>query len=252
MSDKADLNEIAKITGEKAISYVGMARQGSLQLARTRYLSDATEFAIRSVTVAWDRPISDSTKLWAAFHEHLAHRLHTDTVTWAMTVHRREEDRLDGLLPDAERHITAIVQLGLGEAPEGWLINESPVGWAGLTEDERELLVEAVTAAHYWLEDVTVWLFGSRAVGRARGDSDYDLLIVVPDHVQVGLQGQVRGAVSTVFRRRGVLVDHYLTTMSGLIHPDVGSALLYEKVQKLGFPIPWPANADPGQPIEEG
>ena len=28
---------------------------------------------------------------------------------------------------------------------------------------------------------VAVWLFGSRAEGRARPDSDYDLLVVVPD-----------------------------------------------------------------------
>jgi uncharacterized protein len=27
-----------------------------------------------------------------------------------------------------------------------------------------------------------IWLFGSRAEGRARPDSDYDLLVVLPDH----------------------------------------------------------------------
>ena len=31
------------------------------------------------------------------------------------------------------------------------------------------------------MEPVQVWLFGSRAEGRARPDSDYDLLVVVPD-----------------------------------------------------------------------
>ena len=33
------------------------------------------------------------------------------------------------------------------------------------------------------LEPLEVWLFGSRAEGRARPDSDYDLLVVVPDDV---------------------------------------------------------------------
>ena len=31
------------------------------------------------------------------------------------------------------------------------------------------------------LEPVAIWLFGSRAEGRARPDSDYDLLVVVAD-----------------------------------------------------------------------
>ncbi len=31
------------------------------------------------------------------------------------------------------------------------------------------------------LGPVAVWLFGSRAEGRARPDSDYDLLVVLPD-----------------------------------------------------------------------
>lgn len=31
------------------------------------------------------------------------------------------------------------------------------------------------------LHPLQVWLFGSRAEGRARSDSDYDLLVVLPD-----------------------------------------------------------------------
>lgn len=33
------------------------------------------------------------------------------------------------------------------------------------------------------MEPLEVWLFGSRAEGRARPDSDYDLLVVLPDDV---------------------------------------------------------------------
>ncbi len=32
-----------------------------------------------------------------------------------------------------------------------------------------------------------IWLFGSRAEGRARPDSDYDLLAVLPDHASEAL-----------------------------------------------------------------
>jgi predicted nucleotidyltransferase len=31
------------------------------------------------------------------------------------------------------------------------------------------------------LNPISIWLFGSRAEGRARPDSDYDLLVLVPD-----------------------------------------------------------------------
>jgi predicted nucleotidyltransferase len=31
------------------------------------------------------------------------------------------------------------------------------------------------------LNPISIWLFGSRAEGRARPDSDYDLLVIVPD-----------------------------------------------------------------------
>lgn len=41
----------------------------------------------------------------------------------------------------------------------------------------RELVRIIVTE----VAPVAVWLFGSRAEGRARPDSDYDLLVVVPD-----------------------------------------------------------------------
>jgi predicted nucleotidyltransferase len=39
-------------------------------------------------------------------------------------------------------------------------------------------LVERIVA---YLEPEEIWLFGSRAEGRARPDSDYDLLAVLPD-----------------------------------------------------------------------
>lgn len=34
------------------------------------------------------------------------------------------------------------------------------------------------------LHPLEVWLFGSRAEGRARPDSDYDLLVVLPDDAE--------------------------------------------------------------------
>jgi uncharacterized protein len=53
-------------------------------------------------------------------------------------------------------------------------------GWQEATLDLRPIapLVERIVAN---LNPEQIWLFGSRAEGRARPDSDYDLLAVLPD-----------------------------------------------------------------------
>ena len=58
-----------------------------------------------------------------------------------------------------------------------------PAGAVGLREASVDILpiaplVERIVA-HLGPEEI--WLFGSRAEGRARPDSDYDLLAVLPD-----------------------------------------------------------------------
>lgn len=54
------------------------------------------------------------------------------------------------------------------------------MGTAASTLDLRPLerLLERIIAR---LDPEEIWLFGSRAEGRARPDSDYDLLLVMPD-----------------------------------------------------------------------
>ena len=42
------------------------------------------------------------------------------------------------------------------------------------------------------MDPLEVWLFGSRAEGRARPDSDYDLIVVLPDDVHQGAFDPVR------------------------------------------------------------
>lgn len=42
------------------------------------------------------------------------------------------------------------------------------------------------------MNPLEVWLFGSRAEGRARPDSDYDLLVVLPDDVAADAFDPVR------------------------------------------------------------
>jgi uncharacterized protein len=67
-------------------------------------------------------------------------------------------------------------------------------------DDRRELdrMVSQVVAK---VDPVAVYLFGSRARGDARADSDYDLLIIVPDDFPAG-QANTVTAFSLVEGRR--------------------------------------------------
>lgn len=53
---------------------------------------------------------------------------------------------------------------------------------------------------------LTIWLFGSRARGQARADSDWDLLVVVPDEVAAQI-GADPLAGWNLRRRAGVRAD---------------------------------------------
>jgi predicted nucleotidyltransferase len=46
---------------------------------------------------------------------------------------------------------------------------------------ETEILAPVIARIVECLDPEAIWLFGSRAEGRARTDSDYDLLMVLPD-----------------------------------------------------------------------
>jgi uncharacterized protein len=74
-----------------------------------------------------------------------------------------------------------------------------------LSELERQalrLLVERLVAK---LSPEEIWLFGSRAEGRARPDSDYDLLPVLPDSTALADLDPV--AAWLIVRGMGLPVD---------------------------------------------
>jgi predicted nucleotidyltransferase len=54
----------------------------------------------------------------------------------------------------------------------------TPSSWSDTGDTQLLKLIRRVTERMNPLE---IWLFGSRAEGRARPDSDYDLLVVMPD-----------------------------------------------------------------------
>lgn len=81
------------------------------------------------------------------------------------------------------------------------------------------------------LQASQVWLFGSRARGDHRPDSDWDILVVIPDEAPEDYLDPIR--IWNVRRRSGVLADviavrtsdfeaarHAVTTLSHAVHQE--------------------------------
>ena len=64
--------------------------------------------------------------------------------------------------------------------------------WSGGSAEERALLAQCREAVWAMAPSATVILYGSRARGDARTDSDYDLLVVVDGEVDWRLEDQIR------------------------------------------------------------
>ena len=83
------------------------------------------------------------------------------------------------------------------------------VATSPVTDPDLKRLVEHVVAR---LSPLQVWLFGSRAEGRARRGSDYDLLAVLPDDVPLSLLDSVK--TWEIAKEAGVAADIIPCTLS--------------------------------------
>ena len=192
----------------KAREYLALAQRESANWPHCGILlTRALEYATCAVFIAWGEPHAPEPKMRPFFGERLAPHLDPAVTVVVQLVWEREgQGPADGGVQPLLEGCHMVVEYFAGQAtnppPAGWepLPTPEPVGWSGLAEDEREFLRQALAAAQTMAPGVQLMLFGSRAAGTARPDSDYDLLFIFPTQIEEWQRGQARGAASSVDR----------------------------------------------------
>ncbi len=84
----------------------------------------------------------------------------------------------------------------------------------------------------------TVILFGSRATGLARPESDYDLLLILPDDIDPYVRALIMSNVRDMVRETGAAVDHEYVTVNTWQNPPPGARILVEQAKSQGIEVP--------------
>jgi uncharacterized protein len=87
--------------------------------------------------------------------------------------------------------------------------------WSGGSAEERALLAQCREAVWVIVPSAEVILYGSRARGDARTDSDYDLLVLIDGEVDWRLEDQIRQCLYPLELATGaVLTVHAYSRMT--------------------------------------
>jgi predicted nucleotidyltransferase len=195
--------------------YLGQVEANILQARR--YLADAQqqfgnwpfcgsaigralEHGACAVFIAWGEPYKAGRKIHRHFGERLAPCINEAMASFVTSVWEYKGSaqpyNAEQLLAVCRQVIDCFEQMASVPPPESWL-----------AENERSFLVAAAAAAREACPGVRLLLFGSRAAGMARSDSDYDLLFIFPDRFPEAAYGQSVGRVVSLADRLGVEVD---------------------------------------------
>jgi Nucleotidyltransferase domain len=112
------------------------------------------------------------------------------------------------------------------------------IGWDALSHAEQDLLWSVRERAQALCADVRVILVGSRATGLSGPDSDYDLLVIVPDNIQPDVRALVMAAVHRTITAAGAVPDHRYITQGTWRSPDSGARILVEDAKRSGIEVP--------------
>jgi predicted nucleotidyltransferase len=120
--------------------------------------------------------------------------------------------------------------------PAGWSPPPVPasIGWAALSGADQQLLTSVRQGAQALCPGATVILFGSRATGLARPDSDYDLLVILPEDIDPYVRALIMSNVRDMVRETGAAVDHEYVTVNTWQNPPPGARILVEQREEPG------------------
>ena len=79
---------------------------------------------------------------------------------------------------------------------------------------------------------------GGRPTGTNRDDSDFELLLILPDTVPENLAGQATGQVWQTAQTCGHVVDHQKIAAATWTEPDVVNATLVNEAKRFGVRVP--------------
>jgi predicted nucleotidyltransferase len=222
------------------------AEEPSVNVACGRLLARAFEFAALGVLIAWDFPVK-ITKVQQRFVPVLAAYLEPQDASLIAAVWAAEGQPEPGLYPDGvvaacAAAVNRLEALAGSPPPSGWAPPPVPpsIGWAGLSREEQQVLGRARQVAVSACPRAMVVLFGSRANGTGTPDSDYDLLVILPDDTDPNVRSRIMGDLYSLAKQLGTEFDREHITLSTWHNPDDASRVLVTQAKTYGIEIPDP------------
>lgn len=220
------------------------AQQPSWTETFGRVLARSLEFAVQGVLISWGHPVAPS-KTHEPFETLLAaHLPTTDTaliqLIWTTEGSANVKPETATTITDSAAIIGRLEHLANTPAPPWWSPppTPAPIGWADLDPAEQDVLRQALSRARNWCPQARVILFGSRAKGSAQQDSDFDLLVILPDDFDDRIRGQIIGDLYTLGTSLGVTIGREAVTQSAWNNPTPADTVLLDQVKAYGIEVP--------------
>ena len=209
-----------------------------------RLLATALEYAIQGVFVAWGFPVL-APKVRRHFDPSMsAHLQPADAglirAVWNDAGHSQADLDLNALIGMCTDVVDRLEALAASLPPAEWSPPPVPasIGWAALSDADQQLLTRVRQGAQALCPEARVILFGSRATGLARRDSDYDLLVILPDDIDSYVRALIMSNVRDMVRETGAAVDHEHVTEITWQNPAPGARILVEQAKSQGIEVP--------------